>query len=61
MLHCIILCAKAFCLDGKILHSLKIGCHSIHKDLRILKLREGICDRLVDQAACRDHSKSALC
>ena len=52
MLHCIILCAKAFCLDGKILHSLKIGCHCIHKDLRILKLRECICDRLVDQAAC---------
>ena len=52
MLHCIILCTKALCFDGKILYSLEISCHCIHKDLRILKLRECICDRLVDQAAC---------
>ena len=60
MLYRIILCTEALCLDRKILDALEIGCHSIHKELRVLKLLESIRDRLVDQTSRRDHRKPAL-
>ena len=61
MLYRIILCSKTLCLNRKILHSVKVCTYCIHKDLCILKLRKCICNILVDQASCGDHSQTGFC